>query len=121
MTAEELAEIPAIDIRTIPHQERHTKIFSMLEALEPGHAFAVISDHEPRPLQYQIDANFPDVFGWAYVEEGPEVWRVLAKAHDLRNLAEYEGHMDVDQRLVDALLTACKATLEAINVAFGEN
>lgn len=52
---------------------------------------------------------------------GPEVWRVLAKAHDLRNLAEYEGHMDVDQRLVDALLAACKATLEAINLAFGEN
>ena len=46
---------------------------------------------------------------------------VLAKAHDLRNLAEYEGHMDVDQRLVDALLAACKATLEAINLAFGEN
>ncbi|MBW8367966.1 MAG: hypothetical protein K0M70_08925 [Arenimonas sp.] len=52
---------------------------------------------------------------------GPEVWRVLAKAHDLRNLAEYEGHMEVDQRLVDALLAACKATLEAINLAFGEN
>lgn len=52
---------------------------------------------------------------------GPEVWRVLAKAHDLRNLAEYEGHMDGDQRLVDALLAACKATLEAINLAFGEN
>ena len=52
---------------------------------------------------------------------GPEVWRVLAKAHDLRNLAEYEGHMDVDQRLVDALLAACHATLEAINLAFGEN
>ena len=51
---------------------------------------------------------------------GPEVWRVLAKAHDLRNLAEYEGHMDVDQRLVDALLAACNATLEAINLAFGE-
>lgn len=31
---------------------------------------------------------------------GPEVWRVLAKAHDLRNLAEYEGHVDVEQRLV---------------------
>lgn len=31
---------------------------------------------------------------------GPEVWRVLAKAHDQRNLAQYEGHLDVEDRLV---------------------
>ncbi len=24
---------------------------------------------------------------------GPEVWRVLSKCHDQRNLAEYEGHL----------------------------
>jgi len=77
MTAEELAEIPAIDVRTIPPQERHPRIFSMLEALEPGHAFAVVSDHEPRPLQDQIEAGFPNVFGWTYVEQGPEVWRAV--------------------------------------------
>lgn len=39
---------------------------------------------------------------------GPEVWRVLAKAHDLRNLAEYEGHVDVEQRLVVDVITACE-------------
>ncbi|MBC7281609.1 DUF2249 domain-containing protein [Hoeflea sp.] len=77
MTAEELAEIPAIDVRTIPPHERHPRIFSMLEALEPGQSFAIVSDHEPRPLQYQIEARFPDVFGWTYVEQGPEVWRAV--------------------------------------------
>ncbi|WP_374383545.1 hypothetical protein [Thermomonas sp.] len=40
---------------------------------------------------------------------GPEVWRVLAKAHDLRNLAEYEGHVDVDARLVTDAIAACEA------------
>ena len=40
---------------------------------------------------------------------GPEVWRVLAKAHDLRNLAEYEGHVDVDARLVTDVIAACEA------------
>ena len=39
---------------------------------------------------------------------GPEVWRVLAKAHDLRNLAEYEGHVDVEERLVKDVITACQ-------------
>lgn len=40
---------------------------------------------------------------------GPDVWRVLAKAHELRNLAEYEGHVDVDERLVRDLVAACAA------------
>ena len=39
---------------------------------------------------------------------GPEVWRVLAKAHDLRNLAEYEGHVEVEERLVHDLVAACE-------------
>ena len=39
---------------------------------------------------------------------GPEVWRVLAKAHDLRNLAEYEGHIEVEERLVKDVTAACE-------------
>jgi hypothetical protein len=34
----------------------------------------------------------------------PEQWRVLDQAHRKRNLAEYEGNLDVDQALVDALI-----------------
>ena len=45
---------------------------------------------------------------------GPEVWRVLAKAHDLRNLAEYEGHVDVDARLVTDVIAACEAVAATI-------
>lgn len=39
---------------------------------------------------------------------GPEVWRVLAKAHDRRNLAEYEGPVDVDARLLVDVVAACE-------------
>jgi uncharacterized protein (DUF2249 family) len=77
MTTEELADIATIDVRTIPPYERHPRIFSVLEALKPSQAFAIVSDHEPRPLQYQIQARFPGLFDWTYVEQGPEVWRVL--------------------------------------------
>jgi hypothetical protein len=38
---------------------------------------------------------------------GPDVWRVLAKCHQMRNQGEYEGDLDVDQRLVADLVTAC--------------
>jgi hypothetical protein len=40
---------------------------------------------------------------------GPEVWRVLAKAHDLRNLGEYEGLLEIDERIATDLVTACDA------------
>jgi hypothetical protein len=37
---------------------------------------------------------------------GPEVWRVLSKCHDMRNRTEYEGALDVDDRLVLDLIGA---------------
>ena len=39
---------------------------------------------------------------------GPEVWRVLAKAHDLRNASEYVGKFDVDERIVSDLIGAAR-------------
>src|SRR3954471_11104509 len=35
---------------------------------------------------------------------GPEVWRVLAKGHEVRNLGEYEGDLNVDERLLADLI-----------------
>lgn len=39
---------------------------------------------------------------------GPEVWRVLDLCHNKRNLGEYEGLLEVDERLVDDLITAAR-------------
>ena len=41
------------------------------------------------------------------LELGAEVWRVLSKCHDMRNRTEYEGVLDVDERLVADLIDAC--------------
>ncbi len=45
---------------------------------------------------------------------GPEVWRVLDKCHNTRNLGEYEGLLDVDERLVTDLIIATSAVAHAI-------
>ena len=45
---------------------------------------------------------------------GPEVWRVLSKCHDARNLSEYEGMLEVDTRLVTDLITACKQVADKL-------
>lgn len=39
---------------------------------------------------------------------GPEVWRVLARGHEIRNLSEYEGDMNLDERFVADLVAACR-------------
>ena len=36
----------------------------------------------------------------------PEVWRVLAKCHVCRNVAEYEGYFEIDEQLLKDLLRA---------------
>ena len=46
---------------------------------------------------------------------GPEVWRVLSKCHDARNLGEYEGMLEVDTRLVADLITACKQVADKLS------
>jgi hypothetical protein len=33
-------------------------------------------------------------------------WRVLAKAHEQRNLAEYEGQLEPDEQLLSDMLAA---------------
>ncbi len=44
----------------------------------------------------------------------PETWRVLAKAHERRNLSEYEGMFDVDERLLTDLLVATQLVLKGV-------
>jgi hypothetical protein len=45
---------------------------------------------------------------------GPEIWRVLSKCHERRNLAEYEGYLEVNEALLAALLAAAEAVRDAV-------
>lgn len=42
------------------------------------------------------------------------VWRVLAKAHEVRKRAEYEGHFDADPQLPRSLMEAAEAVRAAV-------
>lgn len=81
-------------------------------AYNAAHALclAALRRHGYRPRhRYIVFQVLPHTLGL-----GPEVWRVLAKAHDLRNLAEYEGHVDVEERLVKDALVACGTIMERL-------
>jgi hypothetical protein len=43
-----------------------------------------------------------------------EQWRVLALCHERRNVAEYEGHLNVEDRLVTDLMQIAEVVLEKV-------
>jgi hypothetical protein len=45
-----------------------------------------------------------------------EQWRVLDQAHRKRNLAEYEGHLEVEEQLVEALIRVAGIVAERVDV-----
>ena len=65
-----------IDVRNIVPRERHPLIFDTYRNLAAGEAFLLVNDHDPKPLFYQFSAERPGEFEWAYLERGPDVWRV---------------------------------------------
>ncbi len=60
--------------------------------------------------RYIVSQVLPDTLGL-----GPDVWRVLSKCHDMRNRTEYEGALDVDERLLADLIGACRKVAEKVN------
>jgi len=76
-------------------------------AYNAAHALclAALRHHGYRPgNRYIVFQVLPHTLGL-----GPEVWRVLAKCHEIRNLGEYEGDLDIDERIVRDLVDACRA------------
>ena len=65
-----------LDVRTLAPAQRHAEIFAAYRALSPGRGFLLINDHDPKPLQYQFEAEYRGQFTWDYLEGGPKVWRV---------------------------------------------
>lgn len=59
--------------------------------------------------RYIVFQVLPHTLGLA-----PEIWRVLARAHDLRNKAEYEGEIDSDERFLADLVASCEAVAAAL-------
>lgn len=72
---------------------------------------AALRWHGYRPAnRYIVFQVLPHTLGL-----GPEVWRVLAKGHEVRNLSEYEGMQNVENRLVEDLIAAANKVAEAVD------
>ena len=75
-TKERLAPKTELDLRPLPPFQRHPRVYEVFEDLQPGEAFVLVNDHDPRPLHYTFHYERPGQFTWEYLEQGPEIWRV---------------------------------------------
>ena len=70
------ATLVEIDVRNIPPYQRHQQIFAQVDALQVGEALQIVNDHDPVPLRHQLESRSPGQLQWAYVQAGPDLWRV---------------------------------------------
>jgi uncharacterized protein (DUF2249 family) len=66
-----------IDVRILPPRERYPLVLSTFAALPAGETMELINDCDPAPLRSQFQARMPGQFGWEYLEQGPDTWRVV--------------------------------------------
>ena len=76
MNATPVSNASTVDVRSLVPAQRHEKIFRLVNELTPGASFVLVNDHDPKPLYYQLEAEYPRQFSWTYLERGPDVWRV---------------------------------------------
>lgn len=65
-----------LDVRDVPHSERHALVLSTVRALPPGGAVVLVASHAPRPVLAEIDAGFRGAVRAEWLQDGPEVWQV---------------------------------------------
>ena len=70
------AKATQLDVRDLAPAQRHVVILERCTALPVGESILLVNDHDPKPLYYQFEAEFPGQFKWDYVDRGPEVWSV---------------------------------------------
>jgi uncharacterized protein (DUF2249 family) len=65
-----------VNVTTIPPRDRHPLIFKTFDALHQGEHFVLVNDHDPKPLYYSFLHEREGLFGWEYLEQGPDQWKV---------------------------------------------
>ena len=71
-----LTEGPELDLDALPREFAHRAALERFSRLRPGQRLLVRSSSDVECLWHALTRGRPGEFGWAYLEEGPEQWRV---------------------------------------------
>jgi uncharacterized protein (DUF2249 family)/quercetin dioxygenase-like cupin family protein len=80
------ANSPDLDLREVPRPKRHPLVSEKFDALRVGRSFTLINDHDPIPLNRQMENTRPGQVGWEYIKRGPDTFRIR-----IRRVATYSG------------------------------
>lgn len=79
----------SLDVRPVEPKDRYDRIMQAYERLDVGEILALTVDHDPQCMYYTLRATRgEEAFGFEYLEQGPETWRVLVRK--LTNAPEKE-------------------------------
>ncbi|MEH1017324.1 DUF2249 domain-containing protein [Micromonospora sp. CPCC 206060] len=67
---------PRLDVRELPHGERHARVLAALDALRADAAMVLVAPHAPRPLLAEIDARYAGQVTAEWLQNGPDVWQI---------------------------------------------
>lgn len=65
-----------LNVTMIEPRLKHPIIFSRFEELQPGESLILINDHDPKPLYYQLQNMYGNIFSWDYIQQGPELFKI---------------------------------------------
>lgn len=65
-----------LDVRPMPKQERHPRIFAMFSELPVGGSLTLTSGHDPIPLRREFDVEQPGSFDWNHLSREPGAWQI---------------------------------------------
>ena len=83
-----------VDVRALPRPQKHPTIRAMLQNLSLGEALRITNDHDPRPLRFELEHDYPNRYRFDYLESGPQTWVLdivcgTETANDTRAEAEH--------------------------------
>ncbi len=71
--------ISIIECKSIPQELKHSTVFNKFDSLKSGNTLQLITDHDPKTLFLELLAKNGGQFVWAYIDSGPEVWKINIK------------------------------------------
>jgi uncharacterized protein (DUF2249 family)/iron-sulfur cluster repair protein YtfE (RIC family) len=67
---------PRLDVRQLPHHQRHAAVLAALDALPDGGALVLVAPHAPRPLLAEIESRYRGGMAAEWLQDGPQTWQV---------------------------------------------
>jgi uncharacterized protein (DUF2249 family)/iron-sulfur cluster repair protein YtfE (RIC family) len=65
-----------LDVRDVPHAQRHARVLTAISELPADGALVLIAPHAPLPLLAEIERRFPGQIDSEWLQEGPQVWQL---------------------------------------------